>query len=298
MPRAITCRILASRRRRYSIRLPCFGNCIRSVPRLRLHPDFVVRRRIVDMVGGFEEHFRGILQLYDDQAFLVKIYLHTAVFVSGEQWDKYRIHADSCDAASAERGDYNAVRGYFLNWFATYLRLRNIADPAVWNLLCRAVEEARIQLRLDDGNQARLVAAGAPDSIRVAIEELGAAGESQIQINMPYYPVTNGQRYAVSFRARADEPRTVGVGFAAAHAPWTGLGLYQSIGLIKEWRNFELEFTATSDDANARVHLDVGGATPSLEVGAISLRTMPDGRPVKPTLIPLSPSEQLPRESN
>jgi hypothetical protein len=240
------------------------------------------------MVGGFEEHFRGILQLYDDQAFLVKIYLHTAVFVCGEQWDKYRIHADSCDAASAERGDYNAVRGYFLNWFATYLRLRNITDPAVWNLLCRAVEDARIQLRLDEGNHARLLASGLPNSIRLAIDELGAGAESQIQINLPYHPVTAGQRYAVSFRARADEPRTIDVGFAAAHAPWTGLGLYQSIALITEWRDFELEFTPTSDDANARVHLDVGGASPSLEVAGISLRTLPDGQPVKPTLLPLS----------
>jgi glycosyltransferase involved in cell wall biosynthesis len=250
--------------------------------------DFLVRRHVVDMVGGFEEHFRGILQLYDDQAFLVKIYLHTAVFVCGEQWDKYRIHADSCDAASAERGDYNAVRGYFLNWFATYLRLRNITDPAVWNLLCRAVEDARIQLRLDEGNHARLLASGLPNSIRLAIDELGAGAESQIQINLPYHPVTAGQRYAVSFRARADEPRTIDVGFAAAHAPWTGLGLYQSIALITEWRDFELEFTPASDDANARVHLDVGGASPSLEVAGISLRTLPDGQPVKPTLLPLS----------
>ena len=65
--------------------------------------DFQVRRQVIDAVGGFEEHFRGFLQLYDDQAFLVKIYLHTPVFVSSEQWDKYRIHADSCDAVSTER---------------------------------------------------------------------------------------------------------------------------------------------------------------------------------------------------
>ncbi|MEO8371600.1 MAG: hypothetical protein ABI806_20600, partial [Candidatus Solibacter sp.] len=198
---------------------------------------------------------------------------------------------------SAERGDYNAVRGYFLNWFATYLRIRNITDSAVWDLLRRAVEDARIQLRLDEGNQARLVKSDAPDSIRVAIDVRGSGAESQIQINLPYYAVTAGQGYAVNFRARADVPRTVCVGFAAAHAPWTGLGLYQSIELIAAWRDFELEFTATSDDANARVHLDLGGATPALEVSSISLRQLPDGEPVKPTLLRLSPGDRLPREA-
>jgi glycosyltransferase involved in cell wall biosynthesis len=56
--------------------------------------NLVVRRGVVERVGGFEESFRRV---YTDQAFLVKAYLMETVFVAGESehWDKYRQRPDS-----------------------------------------------------------------------------------------------------------------------------------------------------------------------------------------------------------
>ena len=54
--------------------------------------DFMVRREALHRVGGFEESFKGQDQLYEDQAFLAKVYLQEPVFVSNECWDRYRVH--------------------------------------------------------------------------------------------------------------------------------------------------------------------------------------------------------------
>src|SRR5215467_1915809 len=55
--------------------------------------DILLRREIVERVGGFEESFHGMYQLCEDLAFLAKIYVKAPVFVASECWDKYRLHS-------------------------------------------------------------------------------------------------------------------------------------------------------------------------------------------------------------
>src|SRR6185312_4950520 len=55
----------------------------------------LVRREAVESVGGFETSFRGT---YEDQAFLVKIFLNYGVFVTDQCLDLYRQHPNSCCA--------------------------------------------------------------------------------------------------------------------------------------------------------------------------------------------------------
>jgi glycosyltransferase involved in cell wall biosynthesis len=64
--------------------------------------DILLRRETVERVGGFEETFRGMYQLYEDQAFLTKVYLQDPVFVANGHWDRYRLHPDSCSAVVEE----------------------------------------------------------------------------------------------------------------------------------------------------------------------------------------------------
>lgn len=102
----------------------------------------LVRRKIVDEVGGFEDSFKG---MYDDQVFLAKIWLKALVFVDSGYWDRYRQHpASSCHLAEAT-GEYNPLGQphsshlVFLNWLEQYLTTQNIQDREVWDALNAAL---------------------------------------------------------------------------------------------------------------------------------------------------------------
>jgi glycosyltransferase involved in cell wall biosynthesis len=83
--------------------------------------DLLARRAIVDEVGGFEEEFVGPLFLYEDQAFLMKLYLHGTIYFSDQVWLDYRQHDRSCTATGIREGLGRDARRYCLEWFETYL---------------------------------------------------------------------------------------------------------------------------------------------------------------------------------
>ena len=112
--------------------------------------DVVVRRDVVDAVGGFEPAFRGA---YEDVAFYVKVYLQQPVFVSSSCWTQYRIHGESCIAVALRTGQYQVSRLFFLNWFEQYLSRRGLAGTDAWTLL---------QAKLAPYRQALSVSAVAP----------------------------------------------------------------------------------------------------------------------------------------
>jgi glycosyltransferase involved in cell wall biosynthesis len=101
--------------------------------------DFLLRKEIVEKLGGFEEQFREIYQLYEDQGFLAKLYLHASVFVSSQCWDNYRLHPDSCSSRVSKAKKQQGVRLFFLKWLEKYLLDREITDPDVWQALRQAL---------------------------------------------------------------------------------------------------------------------------------------------------------------
>ena len=101
--------------------------------------DLLLRREVVAALGGFEEHFTGPRQMYEDQGFLAKLYLSAPVFFSDQVWLSYRQHADSCVAEVTRDGRYDEVRRYFLTWLERYLAGLPAADPRVSTALRHAL---------------------------------------------------------------------------------------------------------------------------------------------------------------
>ena len=110
--------------------------------------DLMLRREILAQVQGFEEQFIGSYQLYEDQAFLVKVYLDAPVYISSATWLLYRQHSDSCVAKVTREGKQHTVREYFLGWLARYLAAQHVADDAILDALKRAQRPYRYRALL------------------------------------------------------------------------------------------------------------------------------------------------------
>jgi glycosyltransferase involved in cell wall biosynthesis len=97
----------------------------------------LVRREIVAKVGGFEDAFTG---LYDDQAFICKVYLEAVVYFSSLVWLNYRQHAESSVSVAHGRRFYHAKRRFFLEWFKRYVStLPMPPDPGLQAAIDRAL---------------------------------------------------------------------------------------------------------------------------------------------------------------
>ncbi len=99
--------------------------------------DFMFRRLAAAAVGGFEDRFTGP---YDDQGFLVKLYLYSNIYFSSEIWTHYRQHPRSCMARSKQDGTYFGQRRAFFVWLRDYLLPRQFAGkPAIMARIGREI---------------------------------------------------------------------------------------------------------------------------------------------------------------
>jgi len=90
----------------------------------------LLRSEVFERLGGFENKFRG---LYEDQAFLTKVYLHKPVMVISDCLDWYRQHPNSCVAINYKK--IKAERLVFLEWVEDYLSKQGVKDTDVWQAL-------------------------------------------------------------------------------------------------------------------------------------------------------------------
>ena len=94
--------------------------------------DVLVRRAIVEAVGGYEAAFRG---LYEDQAFHAKLCLQWPAYVSSHCGYRYRQHPEACCAVAHRTGQTRSARQIYLNWLEGYLKQHSIHQPQVWHLV-------------------------------------------------------------------------------------------------------------------------------------------------------------------
>lgn len=99
----------------------------------------MMKTAVLKAAGGFEDNFTGKYQLYEDQAFLAKFYLHHKVYVSAICNNLYRQRQGSLVQQVKADGHYHQVRAFFLRWLKQYLHDHNIQDLTIQRLLHRAL---------------------------------------------------------------------------------------------------------------------------------------------------------------
>ena len=92
----------------------------------------LVKRELIERIGGFEEAFPG---LYEDQVIYAKICVEASIFVHTKCLAKYRQHPNSLCAVSSKNGQYHSARLQFLNWVESSLLTKRIWNPKVWWVL-------------------------------------------------------------------------------------------------------------------------------------------------------------------
>lgn len=101
-------------------------------------PSGIMVRRAVLRRCAFEDLFRGIFQMYEDQAFLCKVYLKETVFVSADCHNWYRQRPSSLVSGVHEAGNYHKVRSYYLYWYRDYLHGQPFRYKSVERMLRKA----------------------------------------------------------------------------------------------------------------------------------------------------------------
>lgn len=114
--------------------LPLFLRGKASIP---CPSDILVRRSIIDEVGGFDETFIGVNNIYEDQAFFAKLCLKTQIVVIDRCWDRYRQHPQASMAVAWRTGTEVQARKFFLRWLEQYLNEQAVHDRKVWLALKR-----------------------------------------------------------------------------------------------------------------------------------------------------------------
>lgn len=100
----------------------------------------LIRKSVLEKHSGFEEPFKG---MYEDQAFLIKIYLNEFVYISSFCHHKYRQRQDSVSQAAISEGQYHVWRQYFLEWLERYLQQNDIRHERILRLTEKALEKYR-----------------------------------------------------------------------------------------------------------------------------------------------------------
>ncbi|HVZ85092.1 MAG TPA: glycosyltransferase [Terracidiphilus sp.] len=99
---------------------------------------FLLRCWAFERVGGFDEAFApATFQLYEDVAFLTKLYLHVPVYVSSACLDRNRCSPHSMTRQAENMRKEEAARRYYFQWLRDYLRQQAVHDPAIWRAVRR-----------------------------------------------------------------------------------------------------------------------------------------------------------------
>jgi glycosyltransferase involved in cell wall biosynthesis len=105
----------------------------------------LLRRKLLDQVGLFEEEFKSV---GEDQALWAKVSLHGKIYIFDDCLTKYRQHpASTCANLLKDGGDIDNWSAFF-NWLEKYLEREDITDQRVWNSFARFKQRQSLEQKL------------------------------------------------------------------------------------------------------------------------------------------------------
>ncbi|MBL0171645.1 MAG: carbohydrate binding domain-containing protein [Gemmatimonadaceae bacterium] len=120
------------------------------------------------------------------------------------------------------------------------------------------------------------------EALRAIVRRGGLREPWFVQVAQTGVSLRQGERYSLSFRARAAVPGTLYVAAGMGHPPWTAIGLYEQVTVDSLWRHVQLEFTPTASDPSAKLYFDIGLMQDTVELSRITLRRSATGERVVP----------------
>lgn len=113
-----------------------------------------------------------------------------------------------------------------------------------------------------------------PGVIRVEIDKKGRSIWN-IWVATNADPLKIYKRYALRFRARADEAdRAMATAVSQSYEPYRPLGFFRQISLSDEWEDYRFEFSASGNDESARVSFMLGDSSVPVELADVRLESL------------------------
>lgn len=123
---------------------------------------------------------------------------------------------------------------------------------------------------------------GPEGGVRIVIEALTPEEDRHdwdIQFAACEFPLAAGERFRVTWEARADQPRSMVAQVSQSAPPWGNLGCYQTVPLGPSWERASVEFEASQADPEARLLFNLGAGRSAVEIRDVVVA------PVEPTEI-------------
>ena len=151
-------------------------------------------------------------------------------------------------------------------------------SASAWSVEHQGTSEAEMAAT---PKSAQLSVAGAPD-IDVHVTKVDGTGW-HAQVHQTGLDLHEGETYTVSFRAKAEAPRSVYVTSGLDQADWHNVGLNRIADLTTDWKTFRYVFTAHDTVPNhGRLAFTVGDSVGTVSFSDLQIHPGADGAGLQP----------------
>ncbi len=108
--------------------------------------------------------------------------------------------------------------------------------------------------------------------VKITVARTDSGGAWTIAAQKIGYCLKGGDRYTVTFAARAAAPRRVHVDASIGAPPWTLLGLSQEVEVGLDWEDYQLTFESAATTDRGRIRFGVGQDRATVEIRDVRVR--------------------------